>query len=425
MNWIETKPQLCQIKTSDISDFKGGIDLEHVSLFPVDTWKGRKTGLRKDLAQALYDLELAFFASPGLHSGRYRPQYPLSVEKFNRTGWKQKTEWKSPAIYLYQSFLPGLLSVLRIRLFEFFSCRRHRSRAASGTELRTCLPVPEQGRTCPCPGWRWTWTHTFRTHLIWLNLANGDVTTKYGKIRSEMGHPEPFHMKLIAIGNEQWGSLYPERLEPFMKAIKAKYPEIKIIGSAVQALMVRTLSMGGRKWEGSKQTLWTSTITTVIRYRFYPVRPLWISMTAKSQKFCRWICPVIPKTEKQLRIGSVQKLLLWQGLERNADRSSCVPTHHYLPTYRDGNGVRIWFGFDNMNSVRSVNYYVQQLYGHNSGTKCAEHLENKLPLPARMAFTHPRCMIKQNEIILKIANTSDAIKTINYKPKGLKFRKSG
>nr|MCQ5195917.1 alpha-L-arabinofuranosidase [Parabacteroides merdae] len=65
-----------------------------------------------------------------------------------------------------------------------------------------------------------------------IEFSNGSATSEWGKIRADMGHPAPFNLKLIAIGNEQWGPLYPERLELFVKAIRAKYPEIMIIGSS-------------------------------------------------------------------------------------------------------------------------------------------------------------------------------------------------
>lgn len=65
-----------------------------------------------------------------------------------------------------------------------------------------------------------------------IEFANGPVTSVWGKIRADMGHPEPFHLKFIGIGNEQWGSVYPERLEMFVKAIRARYPDVKIVGSS-------------------------------------------------------------------------------------------------------------------------------------------------------------------------------------------------
>ncbi len=65
-----------------------------------------------------------------------------------------------------------------------------------------------------------------------IEFANGPATSEWGKIRAGMGHPAPFNMKYLAIGNEQWGDLYVERLEPFVKAIRAKYPDIQIIGGS-------------------------------------------------------------------------------------------------------------------------------------------------------------------------------------------------
>ena len=65
-----------------------------------------------------------------------------------------------------------------------------------------------------------------------IEFANGDTNTTWGKLRAEMGHPEPFNLKFIGIGNEQWGPEFTERLEVFVKAIRKAYPEINIIGSS-------------------------------------------------------------------------------------------------------------------------------------------------------------------------------------------------
>jgi len=65
-----------------------------------------------------------------------------------------------------------------------------------------------------------------------IEFANGDVHSTWGKLRSDMGHPEPFQMKYIGIGNEQWGQQYIERYKIFEKAIKEKYPDIMIVSAA-------------------------------------------------------------------------------------------------------------------------------------------------------------------------------------------------
>ena len=65
-----------------------------------------------------------------------------------------------------------------------------------------------------------------------IEFANGPVTSKWGKVRADMGHPESFNLKMIGIGNEQWDKVYVERLEAFTKAIRAKYPDVKVVGSS-------------------------------------------------------------------------------------------------------------------------------------------------------------------------------------------------
>ena len=253
-----------------------------------------------------------------------------------------------------------------------------------------------------------------------IEFANGDVTTKYGKIRSEMGHPEPFHMKLIAIGNEQWGSLYPERLEPFMKAIKAKYPEIKIIGSAGPSPDGKDFEYGWQEMRRLKADL--------VDEHYYRDPAWFLSGAARYDKYDRkgpkvfageYACH--PQNRKNNFESALCEAAFMTGFERNAE---VVHMCTYAPLFAHVQGWQwrpdlIWF--DNMNSVRSVNYYVQQLYGHNSGTNVLNTFENKLPLTGQDGIYASSVYDKnKNEIILKIANTSDAIKTINYNLKGLK-----
>src|SRR6185436_3127320 len=62
-----------------------------------------------------------------------------------------------------------------------------------------------------------------------IEFANGPISTRWGKLRADMGHPESFKMNMIGVGNERWGTQYIERYTQFAQAIKAKYPEIKIV----------------------------------------------------------------------------------------------------------------------------------------------------------------------------------------------------
>ena len=400
---------------------KGGIDLEHVSLFPVDTWKGRKNGLRKDLAQALYDLKPGVFRFPGgciVEGTDLNTRYqwknsigPVENRKLNENRWQ----------YTFTNrFFPDYYQSYGLGFFEFFQLSED-----IGAEP---LPVLSCGLACQFQN-KDEHAHArvgaeldpyIQDALDLIEFANGDVTTKYGKIRSEMGHPEPFHMKLIAIGNEQWGSLYPERLEPFMKAIKAKYPEIKIIGSAGPSPDGKDFEYGWQEMRRLKADL--------VDEHYYRDPAWFLSGAARYDKYDRkgpkvfageYACH--PQNRKNNFESALCEAAFMTGFERNAD---VVHMCTYAPLFAHVQGWQwrpdlIWF--DNMNSVRSVNYYVQQLYGHNAGTNVLNTFENKLPLTGQDGIYASSVYDKnKNEIILKIANTSDAIKTINYNLKGLK-----
>ncbi|HET7733662.1 MAG TPA: carbohydrate binding domain-containing protein, partial [Paludibacter sp.] len=211
---------------------KGGLDLEHVSLFPVDTWKGRENGLRQDLAQALYDLHPGIFRFPGgcIVEGTNiedRYQWKNSVGQVeNRKTNENRWEFTFP-----NRLFPDYRQSYGMGFYELFQLSEE-----IGAEP---LPVLSCGLVCQFQN------HDSKAHatvdelnpyvqdaLDLIEFANGDVTTKWGKLRADMGHPAPFNLKQMAVGNEQWGSLYPERLEPFMKAIRAKYPNFKIVGTA-------------------------------------------------------------------------------------------------------------------------------------------------------------------------------------------------
>ncbi len=400
---------------------KGGIDLEHVSLFPVDTWKGRKNGLRKDLAQALYDLKPGVFRFPGgciVEGTDLNTRYqwknsigPVENRKLNENRWQ----------YTFTNrFFPDYYQSYGLGFFEFFQLSED-----IGAEP---LPVLSCGLACQFQN-KDEHAHAgvgaeldpyIQDALDLIEFANGSTETKYGKIRAEMGHPEPFNMKLIAIGNEQWGSLYPERLEPFMKAIKARYPEIKIIGSSGPSPDGKDFEYGWQEMRRLKADL--------VDEHYYRDPAWFLSGAARYDKYDRkgpkvfageYACH--PQNRKNNFESALCEAAFMTGFERNAD---VVHMCTYAPLFAHVQGWQwrpdlIWF--DNMNSVRSVNYYVQQLYGHNAGTNVLNTSENKLPLTGQDGIYASSVYDKnKNEIILKVANTSDAIKTINYNLKGLK-----
>lgn len=399
---------------------KGSLDLEHVSVFPVDTWKGHENGLRKDLAQALYDLKPGVFRFPGgciVEGTDLETRYqwknsvgPVENRKLNENRW----EYTFP-----HRFFPDYYQSYGMGFYEFFLLSEE-----IGAEP---LPVISCGLACQFQN------HDHKAHvevcdldtyiqdaLDLIEFANGDVTTKWGKLRADMGHPASFQLKLIAVGNEQWGSLYPERLEPFLKAIRAKHPEIKVIGSSGPSPDGKDFEYGWSEMKRLKADL--------VDEHYYK-DPAWFLANAKRYDNYDRKGPKVfageyachPKNRKNNFESALSEAAFMTGFERNAD---IVQMCTYAPLFAHVDGWQwrpdlIWF--DNMRSVRSANYYVQQLYGHNVGTNVLTTVENKVPLAGQDGLYASSALDKtKNEIILKIANTSDAAKKVNYSFKGLK-----
>ena len=205
------------------------VDLEHISLFPVDTWKGRENGMRKDLAQALADLHPGVFRFPGgcIVEGtdlatRYQWKNsvgPVENRPLNENRWHYTFDYR---------FFPDYFQSYGLGFFEYFQlCEDFGSEA---------LPVVSVGLSCEFQnGDRMSNAHVPLDQLQpyiddvidLIEFANGDpAKNQWAKLRADMGHPEPFGLKFVAIGNEQWGAIYPELLQPFLDQVRMVLPEI-------------------------------------------------------------------------------------------------------------------------------------------------------------------------------------------------------
>jgi alpha-L-arabinofuranosidase len=205
---------------------KGTIDLDMISLFPSDTWKNRPNGLRADLVQLLTDMKPGFLRFPGgcIVEGRElasRYQWKKTVGDvtsreliINR--WNKEFNHR-PAPDYFQTFGLGF--------FEYFQVAED-----IGAEP---LPILSCGMACQFNTAEVVPMEQLDPYiqdaLDLIEFANGDITTAWGKLRNTMGHAAPFNMKFIGVGNEQWGPQYIERYQAFVKAIKARYPKIKIV----------------------------------------------------------------------------------------------------------------------------------------------------------------------------------------------------
>ena len=357
---------------------KGTIAMEHVSLFPTDTYKGRENGLRKDLAQALADIKPGVFRFPGgcIVEGtdidtRYdwkKSVGPVENRPLNENRWHYTFTHRFYPDY-YQSYGLGF--------YEYFLLSE--DMGAEPLPVLNCglaCQYQNDGEHCHIPVGELE--DYIQDALDLIEFANGLVTSKWGKVRAEMGHPEPFNLKYVGIGNEQWGKEYPERLAVFVKELRAKHPEIKSIGSSGP-------SADGEQFEYLWPEMKRLKVDLVDEH--YYKEPEWfLNNAARYDNYDRKGPAVFAgeyashdhSTGKQNNfLSALTEAAFMTGLERNAD---IVHMCTYAPLFAHVDGWQwnpdmIWF--DNLRMMKTPNYYVQQLYAHNAGTNTASLLWSK------------------------------------------------
>ena len=404
------------------------LDLEHISLFPVDTWKGREGGLRKDLAQKLYDLKPGVFRFPGgciVEGTDLNTRYqwkntvgPVENRPLNENRWHYTFPHR---------FYPDYYQSGGLGFFEFFQLSED-----VGAEP---LPVLSVGLACQFQN------HDASAHvpvdelqpyiqdaLDLIEFANGDTTTTWGKLRAEMGHPAPFDLKLIGIGNEQWGPEYPEHLAPFVDAIRKAHPEIKIVGSS------------GPDSEGKQfDYLWpemTRLGADLVDEHFYRPETWFLSQGNRYDNYNRkgpkvfageYACHGKGKKYNHFNAALLEAAFM-TGLERNAD---IVHMATYAPLFAHLEGWQwrpdmIWY--DNSTSFPTASYYVQQLYATNKGTNVLPTSLDGKPAAGNEdqngLFASAVTDKTTGEYIVKVANTSDAPQPFDIRLTGLKKKQT-
>ena len=400
------------------------VALEHISLFPTDTYKGRQNGLRRDLAQALEDMHPGVFRFPGgcIVEGttldtRYQWKNtigPVENRPINRNRWEDTFDYRYFADY-YQSYGLGF--------FEFFQLCED-----IGAEP---LPVLSVGLACQ-------FQNGLDAHakmdelqpfiddcLDLIEFANGDpATSKWAKIRAEMGHPEPFNMKFIGVGNEQWDTPYYERLKPFVAAIRAKYPNIKIIGTSGPDSEGKMFDKG---WVAMKEQK-----ADLVDEHFYRPESWFLSHGLRYESYDRkgpkvfageYACHGKGKKWNHYET-SLYEAAFMTDLERNAD---IVHMATYAPLFAHIDGWQwrpdmIWY--DNLRMFKSVSYYVQQMYAMNKGTNVLQLTMDGKPVAGQEGqdglFASSVFDKQTGEVIVKVINTSKQPQAIQLNLQGIK-----
>ena len=431
--WSNYKAEIVPNKTVMKGSLKltfegtGELGLDMISLFPTDTWNGRENGLRKDLVQLLYDLDPGFLRFPGgcIVEGRTlarRYQWKKTVGPVEErpslvNRWNTEFDHRLTPDY-YQSFGLGF--------FEYFQLSED-----LGAEP---LPILSCGIACQFNTGELVPMDELAPYvqdaLDLIEFANGSTDTPWGKVRADMGHPEPFNMKYIGVGNEQWGPEYIERYKVFNEAISEKYPEIIIVsgsgpfpdGDYFEYGMKELKEMGAE----------------IIDEHYYR-SPEWFRENATRYDSYDRNGPKIFAGEyaaQSVAIASPDNKNNWEtalseaafmtGLERNAE---VVQLTSYAPLMAHAEGWQwtpdmIWF--NNLESYGTPNYYVQKLYSTNKGTDLISVTQNGEDLVGQdELYASATLDSEAKEVVLKVVNTSSEAQEIQLNFKGKSIKNKG
>jgi alpha-L-arabinofuranosidase len=386
----------------------GTIDLDMVSLFPEDTWKKRPGGMRADMIQLLADMKPGFLRFPG----------GCIVEGFDLS---QRYQWKKTIGPVEERELiinrwnfefahrpaPDYFQTFGLGFFEYFQLAEDIG--------ATALPILNCGMACQFNTAELVPLDQLDPYvqdaLDLVEFANGSVDTKWGKVRAGMGHPAPFNLKMLGVGNENWGPQYIERLKIFQKAIKEKYPDIKLVTSS-------GTDPDGPRFDQLNTAL-RNLHADFIDEHYYR-RPEWFfSNTRRYDNYPRngtkiFAGEYAAQSDKTVSIHNKNNWLtalseaaFLTGLERNAE---VVHMASYAPLFAHIDGWQwtpdlIWV--NNLESYGTPDYHIQKLFSTNRGTKVVPiTLNNDVVAGQDSLYATAAIDGATNELILKIVNAS-------------------
>lgn len=431
-DWKSQKVSLTPSKTVEKAHLhlsfegNGTVDLDMISLFPLDTWKNRPEGLRKDIVTLLEELNPGFLRFPGgcIVEGRTlenRYQWKKTIGPIaDRTAminrWNTEFSHRLTPDY-YQSFGIGF--------YEYFLLSED-----LGAEP---LPILSCGMACQFNTGELVPMEELDSYiqdaLDLIEFANGSPETQWGKIRAEMGHQAPFDMKYIGIGNEQWGPDYFERYIAFEKAIKAKYPEIIVVSGS------GPFPDGDYYNYGMKEL---RKINAEIVDEHYYRSPQWFFENAGrydnydrngpkifAGEYAAQSAATATPNNKNNWECALSEAAFMTGLERNADivhLTSYAPLMAHTEAWQWTPDL-IWF--NNLKSYGTPNYYVQKLFANYPGTHLvAVELNGQKPIGQQGIYASAVTDQDKNQIVVKLVNKNPSEKKLNIDLEGVKVNKN-
>ena len=342
---------------------RGRVDLDMVSLFPENTWQRRRNGLRADLVQMLADLHPAFMRFPGgcIVEGMDLP---------NRYQWKdsigdiaeRSENWNRWRDAMRNQNAPQYYQTYGLGFFEYFQLCEDLGAApvpilncgmACQFESKQLVPLDQLGPLV-------------QDALDLIEFANGPASSLWGAKRAAMGHPEPFRLRHLGVGNEQWGEDYFARYRIFQAALKAQHPEVELVAAAGPGVDDGSWKLAWDKYRGG-------TPADIVDEHYYRP-PQWFLENATRYDAQDRAGPRVfagefaahdgPQHRPSLRAALAEAAFM-TGLVRNSD---LVTMSAYAPLFAKAGASQwtpdlIWF--DNTRVYGTASYYVQQLFSRN------------------------------------------------------------
>lgn len=369
---ITARKTVEQAKLTILAKQELAVEFAYISLFPSDTFMGRKNGMRKDLAEMLKALSPKFMRFPGgcIVEGRSFPNMYRWKETIGDV-WERRTNWNRWQMEEYQQEERHSLDYFQsygIGFYEYFLLCEDIG--------ATPVPVINCGMTCQ-------WHESLlipeeeleefiQDALDLVEFVNGDTTTKWGSVRAKLGHPKPFDLQLIGIGNEQWGENYFKRYEMFEKAFKEKYPHIKLITCAGWDSEGADFDYAYQWMNLHKDKAYA------VDEHFYKSPEWFLNNIHRYDNYDRTLPRVfageyathtssdIPKRKNNLYAALCEAAFL-TGVEKNADHviMSCYAPLFAREGHQQWQPDLIWF--NGKECFGSPSYYVQKLFSEHTG----------------------------------------------------------
>ncbi len=359
-----------------------GVDM--VSLFPKNTFKGRENGLRADLAQTLADLRPRFVRFPGgcvAHGNGIDNIYdwkgsvgPLEARKPLRNIWNYH-QTRGLGYHEYFLFCEDLGAEPLPVLSAGVPCQN-----SSVAAHHSDHPITSLGQQCGIP--MEEMDAYVRDVLDLIEYANGDISTEWGARRAAAGHPEPFNLKYLGIGNEDLISeVFEARFRMIYDAVRARYPEITVVGTVGPFYEGADYDAG---WRLARE------LDIPMVDEHYYVDPAW--MIHNQDYYDRYrrggtkvylgeYAAHLPGRPSNVETALAEALYL-TAVERNGD---VVEMTSYAPLLAKEGHTQwrpdlIYFNNDSLRPT--VDYHVQRLFGNNPGTRY-------IPAPLKVDSDNP------------------------------------